>query len=103
MDTDIDTVVTKLNKECNYKDKQFRVKWSVSDIDSDITSEERSHRTYCYNAYKSFNLCDKCERTLEQLNRQLDVCGDIKFSKILNMLSQMDKRLTALEKIMHIE
>lgn len=57
-------LVEKLNNECEYKDNTFREWWDVEDIRvrDDTLDFERS---YCYFAYKDFDLCDTCRRNLK--------------------------------------
>ena len=58
------SVLNKLNSKCEHRHDNFFNKWTDTDI------ENGYHRTYCYHAYSSFDLCSSCENTLTEFQLQ---------------------------------
>jgi len=69
MDTNIQKWVDKLNYECQSKNKQFGpVIWKSKDIEFDPVYDNSKDcvRNYCYQSYKSFELCYACKNNLRE-------------------------------------
>lgn len=97
----IQNLVEKLNSECAYKNKDFFNKWTECDIDINF-DEEFWYRSYCYNAYKEFKLCDNCSRTLEKESAKFNFSPDIlqkNIEKLNERIVQLEEKIEILTKV----
>jgi hypothetical protein len=97
----IQNLVEKLNSECANKKKDFFNKWTERDIDMN-PDEEFWHRTYCYNAYSTFELCDNCSRTLEKENTKFNFNPDglqKNIEKLNERIVQLEEKIEILTKV----
>jgi len=82
----LNSIITKLNDECQNKNKEYSNKWTLLDV------EKGYHRTYCYNAYTVYNLCSYCEETLREL--EIEQNG---LSSYVNQIDELKTKVYDLE------
>jgi hypothetical protein len=96
----INNLIEKLNFECANKRKDFFNKWTERDVE--ITENEFWYRDYCYNAYKTFDLCDNCSRTLNKKNAKYDCSPAIMkeyMQKTNERIVQLEDKIELLMKV----
>lgn len=86
--------VKKLNNECESKNKQFGMtEWKLRDIDFDPEHDNPKDyiRGYCYQSYKTFELCYNCG---ENRDRYIETrMMPTKTKRMMETIEYMDKFL----------
>jgi hypothetical protein len=83
-------ITKKMNDNCKHKKSQWRQLWTKRDVEDE--------RSYCMNAYTSYNLCEscanylRCQQTLKLLPEKID-----RIDKLEEQINSLLLRIEQLE------